>query len=272
VKFRIALIQMNSRGDKEDNLGRALAMVKEAGREGADLVCLPECFSYLGPQEDTPRHAEEIPGPTTERLAQVAREYGMYVHGGSIPETSGAEGTVYNTTAFLDRDGSLLETYRKIHLFDVDLGVASYRESKVTLPGDRLVTVTTKLGTIGLTICYDLRFPELYRSLALAGARLILVPAAFTLYTGKDHWEPLLRARAIENQVFIAAPAQFGASEPGNMTYGNSMVVDPWGVPVARCSEREQALMVTIDLDIVDEVRAKVPSWDHRVPAIYDLG
>jgi len=263
---------MNSRENKEDNLERALFMMEQAGRDGADLVCLPECFTYLGPQRDMPRHAEEIPGPTTERLAQVARKHRMYVHGGSIPEISGTGGMVYNTTVFLDRDGTLLGTYRKIHLFDVDLGVVSYRESDTTLPGNRLVTVTTGLGTIGLTICYDLRFPELYRSLALAGARLILVPAAFTLYTGKDHWEPLLRARAIENQVFVAAPAQLGTSEPGNITYGNSMVVDPWGVPVARCSEREQVLMATIDLDLIDEVRAKVPSWDHRVPAVYDLG
>ncbi len=176
----------------------------------------------------------------------------------------------YNTTAFLDRQGRLMDRYRKVHLFDADFGDTSYRESDITVPGDRLVTVHTDLGIIGLTICYDIRFPEIYRALALKGAQMILLPSAFTLYTGKDHWEPLLRARAIENQVFIAAPAQVGSYGHGKISYGNSMVVDPWGTPIARASEREEVVSVTIDLDMVADVRSRLPSWKHRVPGVYE--
>ena len=209
--LRVGVVQMNSRGDKAENLATAERLIAEAAARGAQVVALPEYVSYLGPRELHEANAEPIPGPTTERFAAAARRHGIYLLGGSILERSDVPGKYSNTSVLFAPNGTILATYRKIHLFDIDLsGNVTANESATILPGDRIVTAEIAGHRVGLTICYDLRFPELYRLLALEGAELVFVPAAFTLYTGKDHWHVLLRARAIENQCYVVAPAQIG--------------------------------------------------------------
>jgi len=268
--LRIGLVQMNSRSDKTANLAVAEQLVTEAAQQGAQLVALPEYVNFLGPRELHDANAEPIPGPTTERFAELARRLGIYLLGGSILERSEIPGKFYNTSVLYGPDGSILAIYRKIHLFDVDLtGNVTSNESATILPGDRIVTAEVAGHTVGLTICYDLRFPELYRLLALAGAELILVPAAFTLYTGKDHWHVLLRARAIENQCYIAAPAQIGPHDPGQQCYGHTLVADPWGTVIAEATNRVGVVVTTLDFAYLREVRQQLPSLANRRPEVY---
>ena len=268
--LRIGLVQMNSRSDKTANLAVAEQLVTEAVQQGAQLVALPEYVNFLGPRELHDANAEPIPGPTTERFAELARRLGIYLLGGSILERSEIPGKFYNTSVLYGPDGSILAIYRKIHLFDVDLtGNVTSNESATILPGDRIVTAEVAGHTVGLTICYDLRFPELYRLLALAGAELILVPAAFTLYTGKDHWHVLLRARAIENQCYIAAPAQIGPHDPGQQCYGHTLVADPWGTVIAEATNRVGVVVTTLDFGYLREVRQQLPSLANRRPEVY---
>lgn len=271
MTFKIAAVQMNSREDKRHNLATAMRLVAEAASAGADIVALPENFVFLGPQEQEIPSAEPIPGPSTEALAALAREHGIYLLAGSILECVPSEERVYNTSALFAPDGSEVARYRKIHLFDVEIpGRVQSLESATMLAGEEVVSVDTSFGKIGLSICYDLRFPELYRRLALLDARLVFSPAAFRLYTGKDHWELLVRARAVENGVYMVAPAQFGASPPDVHCYGNAMIVDPWGTVLARAGERETVITAEIDFDWQDEVRSSLPSLLHRKPAVYD--
>ncbi len=268
--LRIGLVQMNSRSDKAENLAVAEQLVTEAAQQGAKLVALPEYVNFLGPRELHDANAEPIPGPTTERFAALARRLGIYLLGGSILERSEIPGKFYNTSVLYGPDGSILAIYRKIHLFDVDLtGNVTSNESATILPGDRIVTAEVAGHTVGLTICYDLRFPELYRLLTLAGAELILVPAAFTLYTGKDHWHVLLRARAIENQCYIAAPAQIGPHDPGQQCYGHALVADPWGTVIAEATNRVGVVVTTLDFAYLREVRQQLPSLANRRPEVY---
>ena len=268
--LRIGLVQMNSRSDKTANLAVAEQLVTEAAQQGAQLVALPEYVNFLGPRELHDANAEPIPGPTTERFAELARRLGIYLLGGSILERSEIPGKFYNTSVLYGPDGSILAIYRKIHLFDVDLtGNVTSNESATILPGDRIVTAEVAGHTVGLTICYDLRFPELYRLLALAGAELILVPAAFTLYTGKDHWHVLLRARAIENQCYVAAPAQIGPHDPGQQCYGHTLVADPWGTVIAEATNRVGVVVTTLDFAYLREVRQQLPSLANRRPEVY---
>jgi len=268
--LRIGLVQMNSRSDKTANLAVAEQLVTEAVQQGAQLVALPEYVNFLGPRELHDANAEPIPGPTTERFAALARRLGIYLLGGSILERSEIPGKFYNTSVLYGPDGSILAIYRKIHLFDVDLtGNVTSNESATILPGDRIVTAEVAGHTVGLTICYDLRFPELYRLLALAGAELILVPAAFTLYTGKDHWHVLLRARAIENQCYVAAPAQIGPHDPGQQCYGHALVADPWGTVIAEAANRVGTVVTTLDFAYLREVRKQLPSLANRRPEVY---
>ncbi len=268
--LRIGLVQMNSRSDKAENLAVAEQLVTEAAQQGAELVALPEYVNFLGPRELHDANAEPIPGPTTERFAALARRLGIYLLGGSILERSEIPGKFYNTSVLFAPDGSILAIYRKIHLFDVDLtGNVTSNESATILPGDRIVTAEVAGHTVGLTICYDLRFPELYRLLALAGAELILVPAAFTLYTGKDHWHVLLRARAIENQCYVAAPAQIGPHDPGQQCYGHALVADPWGTVIAEATNRVGVVVTTLDFAYLREVRQQLPSLANRRPEVY---
>lgn len=269
MKLQLGVVQMNSGEDKSLNLDQALALIDEAVRKGANFVALPEYFNFLGRSELVPEYAETIPGPTTEALAAAARRHGIWLHGGSMPERIPAEKRHCNTTVVFDPNGNIVAKYQKIHLFDVEAGGTVYRESAAVAPGDAPVVFDTPWGRMGLAICYDLRFGELHRALALAGAKLIFQPAAFTLYTGKDHWEVLLRARAIENEVYVAAPAQIFKHPPGNACFGSAMIVDPWGTVLSRAPERIGAIVTEIDFAWLEEVREKIPVHKHRRPDVY---
>ena len=209
-KMVAAAIQMSSTPDKEENFGTAERLIREAAGAGAELVALPELWSCHGLERAYRENAEPIPGPTTEFLGGLARELGIYVLGGSILEGQPSDTKLHNTSTFFGPDGELSALYRKIHLFDVKAPDREYLESKTIKAGEEIVTAKAGVVMLGLSVCYDVRFPELYRLLALRGAEVMTVPAAFTLQTGKDHWELLLRARAVENQVFVIAPAQWG--------------------------------------------------------------
>jgi deaminated glutathione amidase len=268
--LRVAIVQMNSQDDKTANVSAAMAGIERAAREGARLVSLPEVWTYLGPSEGSAAAAETIPGPLTDQLAATARDLDLYLHAGSIYERVEGEARIYNTTVVFDPQGEIIGTYRKIHMFDVDLDEdTSYRESDTVAPGEDIVTVDVDGTTVGLAICYDLRFPELFRILTLRGADVIMLPAAFTLATGRDHWEPLIRARAIENQVFMVAAGQVGQHPPGRWCYGRSLIVDPWGVPVSQASDVPTVIGATLDLDQLQRVRRQVPSVANRMPDRY---
>jgi deaminated glutathione amidase len=264
-KFRAAAVQMLASEDKTANLLEAERWVRAAASQGAALVALPEVFLWRGAKREERQAAEPIPGPATERLAQVARELGVYLLGGSILEEIPGSEKAYNTSLLFDPSGTLLASYRKIHLFDVDLtdGVTA-RESDTRQCGELVVVAETELCPMGLSICYDLRFPELYRALAQGGAQLVFVPSAFTAYTGKSHWEPLLRARAIENQVFVIAPGQCGKNPKSFETYGHSMIIDPWGTVLAQLTDGPGLALADIDLDYLDKVRLELPALTHR--------
>lgn len=265
--MRVALCQMRAGEDVEENLVEAEGLLAASADAGADLASLPEVFTYRGPSRRHTEVAETVPGPTTERLAAAARRHRMWVLGGSIVESS--EGRVYNTSLLFDRSGEQVARYRKIHLFDVDLpGVAAVRESDTYAPGEEIVTTETEFGRVGLSICYDLRFPELYRSMMARGARVLFVPANFQHTTGSAHWEVLVRARAIENQSFVVAPAQWGVwGDPskGRRGFGNSLAVDPWGRVIARGPEEgTEAILADLDLGELRRVRAALPAIQHR--------
>ncbi len=268
--LRVAAVQLNSGPDKLANIERALALIDRAAAQGARLVALPEVWTYLGPDAGNREHAEPIPGPTFDRLADRARRHGIVLHAGSVHEVRSGDPRLLNTTAVIGPDGDLLARYSKIHMFDVVLdGVASYEESATVSPGDEIVTLDIDGITIGLAICYDLRFPELFRILALRGAELIVLPAAFTMTTGKDHWEILIRARAIENGVYMVAPAQVGEHPPGNWSYGRSLIVDPWGTVLATAPDTETVITADLDSAYLRKVRRQVPSLANRMPDRY---
>lgn len=269
-ELQVAIVQMNSGDDKATNVSAAIAGIERAAAQGARLVSLPEVWTYLGPDEGNAAAAETIPGPLTDQLGALARDHDIWLHAGSVYERVEGEDRLYNTTVVFNPQGEIAATYRKIHMFDVDLEEAtSYRESATIAPGDEIVTVDIDGVTVGLTICYDLRFPELFRILALSGADVIMLPAAFTLATGRDHWEPLIRARAIENQVFMVAAGQVGKHPPAHWCYGRSMIVDPWGVVVAQASDAPSVISTTLDLDQLGRVRRQVPSVANRMPERY---
>jgi predicted amidohydrolase len=261
----VAAVQMNSGADKARNLDAAARWITQAAGLGAKLVGVPENFSWMGPESERPSAAEALEGPTLSRMASLARELSITLLAGSILESGAPGGRLYNTSALFGPDGTRLAVYRKIHLFDVDVGDgATYRESAAVAPGSDVVAADTPVGTIGLSVCYDLRFPELYRALAARGATLITVPSAFTLMTGKDHWEVLLRARAIENQCYVLAPAQHGRHSERRVTYGHAMLVDPWGLVVARVSDGEGLALGALNMDLLADIRRKLPALSHR--------
>ena len=265
MKFVAAAVQMVASDDKAANLAEAARWVRQAAAQGGRVVALPEVFIWRGNKKLEREFAEPIPGPTSTALGELARELGIFLLGASILESIPASAKAYNTSLLFDPSGNLLASYRKIHLFDVDLanGV-SLRESDTREYGDGVVVADTELCKAGLSVCYDLRFPELYRDLAKRGAELIFVPSAFTAYTGQAHWEPLLRARAIENQVYIIAPDQFGKSAKSFETHGHSMIVDPWGKILAELSDGPGVITAEIDLDYLAKVRAELPALHHR--------
>ncbi len=260
IEIKIAVIQINASSDKEGNITKALSLIEQAVYEKPYLVALPEYFSYMGPENTRYDQSEPIPGPTTGRLARVAKKHQIYLLGGSILERSSHRGHCYNTSVLFSPEGKIIAAYRKIYLFDIITpgGVLS-RESETIIPGNKKVVVDTPQGKWGLTTCFDLRFPMLYRELTLKGAWLIFVPSAFSLHTGKDHWEVLLRARAIENRVYIVAPGQIGHHPPNFRTYGNSMIVDPWGTVLARAAEEEGVIWATLSPKYLDRIRSKMP-------------
>jgi predicted amidohydrolase len=264
--FLAAAIQMKSSPNKEANVAEASARIGEAAASGAQLVVLPEVFAWRGPHERERFEAESIPGPTTEAMSGLAKRLKIHLIAGSLLESRPGAELPFNTTTLWGPDGSLLATYRKIHLFDVDLpGRVTIRESSLRSPGSEVVCVATGLGRIGLAVCYDLRFPELFRSLAGAGAEIVAMPSAFTRPTGLAHWETLVRARAIENQCFFVAPNQYGAGSQGFHDYGNSLVVDPWGEILARGGDDEAAIVsATLDASVLERVRRELPCLTHR--------
>jgi len=269
-ELAVAIVQMNSQDDVAANIAGAVAGIRKAAAGGARLVSLPEVWTYLGPDEGNVGAAQSIPGPLTDQLGALARDLGIWLHAGSILERVEGEDRLANTTVVFDPQGQVAASYRKIHMFDVDLEEAtSYRESATIAPGEEIVTVDIDGVTVGLAICYDLRFPELFRILTLRGADIIMLPAAFTLATGRDHWEPLIRARAIENQVFMVAAAQVGKHPPGNWCYGRSLIVDPWGIVVAQAPDAPTVVAATLDLDQLARARRQVPSVANRMPDRY---
>jgi predicted amidohydrolase len=261
----LAAAQMTSGADKARNLEMAERLIRKAARSGARLIGLPENFSWMGPEDHRKENAEALDGPTLTAMAALARELGVTLLAGSVLEAGAPGGRLYNTSVLLGPDGSRLGVYRKIHLFDVEVGDGqTYRESAAVAPGDQVVVAEAPVGQVGLSVCYDLRFPELYRALAAKGAVLLTVPAAFTLATGKDHWEVLLRARAIENQAYVLAPAQQGRHVKDRQTWGHAMLVDPWGLVTARASEGEGLAMGEFDPDLLARIRRTLPALQHR--------
>lgn len=265
TKFLAAAVQMLTSSDKKANCEEAEGWLRKARAEGAKLVALPEVFNWRGAVEEQKNFAEPIPGPTSDLMARLARELEIHLLAGSILETVPGDHKVFNTSLLFDPRGNLLAQYRKIHLFDVDLaGGVAILESDTRRSGRDIVAVETELGSVGLSVCYDLRFPELYRRLVDGGARMIFVPSAFTALTGEAHWEPLLRSRAIENQVYIIAPDQAGRNPKSMPTYGHSMIVDPWGKILARATDETGVILAEIDLDYLARVRRELPALSHR--------
>ena len=262
-----AVIQLSSQDDVDKNLGRARELVRQARDAGAELVVLPENFAIMGEEEEKRALAESLEndGKISSFCASLAKEHGLFLVAGGMPEKSDDRERPFNTSALFGPAGELVARYRKIHLFDVDVpGGQSYRESRSTEGGGVPVVTEVRGIPLGMTVCYDLRFPELYRRLAELGARVVTVPAAFTLMTGKDHWHVLLRARAIENQMFVLAPAQTGKHPKGRQTYGKSLIVDPWGDVLCQAGEGEGFAIARLDFAAQDRVRAALPCLTHR--------
>jgi predicted amidohydrolase len=268
--MRAAAIQLNSGNDKASNLARADALVASAAAAGADLVALPEKWNLLATGDELAVGAERLEdGPSISAARGWARSHGVNILAGSIGEAAEADERIFNTSCLIDRSGEVIATYRKIHMFDVEVGGVRYEESAREQPGEEIVSADVDGVEVGLTICYDLRFCELYRILAVAGARIFTIPSAFTLATGRDHWDVLLRARAIENAAFVVAPNQFGETPPHYSSYGRSAIVDPWGVVLAQAGDEECFITADLDLDAQDRVRESLPALANRRPEAY---
>ena len=265
MTYVAAVVQLTSTEDSAASLNRALSAIDEAADAGATLIALPENVPFMGPEGEKRRLAEPLTGPTFAALADRAKARQVYLLAGTVPERSADPARPYNTSVLFGPDGSPHAVYRKLHLFDVALGPgATHTESAATMPGDEAVLAETPLGPWGLSICYDLRFPGLYRALRREGAELIFIPSAFTVPTGRDHWRVLLQARAIENQCYIVAPAQVGQNSATRQTYGRSMIVDPWGTVLCTCPDRPSFALATIHPEQVTSLRRKLPCLDHE--------
>jgi len=265
--FLAAAVQLNCTSDSARNLATAEALIRRAAGYGCKLVVTPENTNYLGPHHDKVRLAEGLDGPTLTGLSELADELGIHLLIGSVNERSSDPNRCYNTSVLFAPDGRRIASYRKIHLFDVDVSdEVRFLESDTTVAGDHPVVASTPLAAIGMSICYDLRFPELYRALVDRGANLLTVPSAFTLHTGKDHWDVLLRARAIETQCWVIAPGQIGHHDDGGLrnSWGHSMIIDPWGQIVAMAPDGEGLAIAEIDLGRVEKFRTGMPVSQHR--------
>jgi len=260
----VAVCQLNARDDRAANLAAARDLLGRAARAGAELAVLPEYVDYLGPGAGLPK-PEPVDGEFAAFFAAAARELGLWVHAGSFHEAGPDDDRTYNTSLVFNPGGELAAIYRKIHLYDVEIpGRVSYHESRSVAPGTELVVTGIAGVPTGLSICYDLRFPELYRQLAIAGAKLVVVPAAFMMHTGRDHWEVLLRARAIENQCYVVAAGQIGDHDPGRTCFGRSMIIDPWGTVIAQAPDTTGIVTAEIDLERLEEIRTTLPSLANR--------
>jgi deaminated glutathione amidase len=269
-RIRVACVQMTSRNDKAANLESAERLVAHAASTGADLVVLPEKWNAIGDVEVLHAAAEPLDGgESVAAMAEWSRRHGVTLVGGSITERREGREKLSNTSLVFDVDGAIVATYRKIHLFDVEVGGVTYRESEAEEPGEEPVVARLEDWGVGLSVCYDIRFPELYRILALGGAELVTVPAHFTTPTGKDHWHVLMRARAIENQCYVAAAAQVGETLPGKPAYGRSLIADPWGVVVAQAPDEPTVITAELDRAHLEDIRAKLPSLANRQPNAY---
>ncbi|HEU4449388.1 MAG TPA: carbon-nitrogen hydrolase family protein [Gaiellaceae bacterium] len=269
-RLRVACVQISSSAAKAENLERMEGLVARAAATGADLVLLPEKWNGLGGPDTLREVAEPLAGgESVEAMSGWARTHGITLVGGSIAERREGREKLSNTCVVFDGDGEIVAVYRKIHMFDVEVGGHVYRESESEEPGEGPVGCEAEGWALGLTVCYDLRFPELYRILAVEGAELVTVPAAFTLYTGKDHWELLLRARAVENQCYVAAANQWGVHAEGKASYGRSMIVDPWGVVLAQAPDSDAVVSAELDRAHLERVRRAIPSLANRQPAAY---
>jgi deaminated glutathione amidase len=266
--LRAAAVQLNSNGDKGRNLEAAERLVRAAAADGAVLVALPEKWNLLAEGAELLAGAETLDGPSLTAARGWARELGTHLLAGSIAEQGLGEKS-FNTSVLIGPDGEDLATYRKIHMFDVDAGGVSYRESAHEEPGGEIVTGSLDEVTIGLSVCYDLRYPELFRILALRGARILALPSAFTAATGRDHWDVLLRARAIENQAFVLAPNQVGEAPPHFHSYGHSAIVDPWGAVLASAADGECFIAADLDFAALERTREELPSLANRRPQAY---
>ena len=268
--MRAAAVQLNSTDDKARNLDAADRLTRAAAADGATLVVLPEKWNVIGSADDLRAGAEPLDGPAVQWARDAARELHIDLIAGSIAERVPDRDKLANTSLHIGPDGEVRATYRKIHMFDVEVDGTVYRESETEDPGDEIVTSETAGGVeLGLSVCYDLRFPELYRILAVRGARIIVIPAAFTLATTREHWETLVRARAIENQAFVVAANQYGLHPPGNRSGGRSMIVDPWGVVLAQAPDRETYVIADLDLERQTQIRRDLPSLANRRPSAY---
>jgi predicted amidohydrolase len=279
TSFRVAAVQMTSGEDPARNLRAAVSLVEQAAAGGAQLVALPEMFLCYGRPSKILEAAQPIPGPASETLCDLARRLKITLVAGSFCERTGQPNTHaaqpntapaepergFNTSLLISPDGEIIATYRKRHLFDLEIpGEVKSRESSWLIAGDAFCITDTPCGRIGQAICYDLRFPEMFRALVDAGATIVCIPSAFTAATGRDHWEVLLRARAIENQLYVIAPNQFGPHAPGMTSYGHSMIIDPWGKVLATSTEGEGLIFSEVDLSRVQAIRERLPALSHR--------
>ncbi|HEV7585040.1 MAG TPA: carbon-nitrogen hydrolase family protein [Solirubrobacteraceae bacterium] len=268
--MRVAAVQLSSTADPAANLAVADRLTRAAAADGASLIVLPEKWTAIGSDEQSRAAAEPLDGPSLGWARTTAAELGVDLVAGSILERIEGHERLANTSVHIDPSGEIRAAYRKLHMFDVEVGGRAYRESELEEPGDEIVTSETAAGVeLGLSICYDLRFPELYRILAVRGARILTVPAAFTLATTRDHWETLLRARAIENQAFVIAANQVGAHPAGQHSGGRSMIVDPWGVVLAQAQDGEGHIVADLDLARQEEIRTSLPALANRRPEVY---
>ncbi|MEV6488292.1 carbon-nitrogen hydrolase family protein [Actinoplanes sp. NPDC051633] len=262
--MRVSVCQLNARDDRDHNLRVARELLSRAADDGAEFAMLPEYVDYLGRSAGMPK-PEPLDGEFASFFAEAAREFGIWVHAGSFHERGPDDERTYNTSLVFNPAGERIAAYRKIHLYDVEIpGRVSYQESRSVAAGEDVVVADVAGVPVGLSICYDLRFPELYRRLADDGARVVAVPAAFMMHTGRDHWEVLLRARAIENQCYVVAAGQIGDHEPDRTCFGRSMVIDPWGTVVAQAPDVVGVVTTEIDLERVEKIRTEVPSLANR--------
>jgi deaminated glutathione amidase len=268
--LRVAAVQLNSTADQAANMAVADRLTRAAAADGASLIVLPEKWTAIGSDEQLRAAAESLSGPAIEWARATARELGVDLVAGSILERRSGQQQLANASVHVDPQGEVKAIYRKLHMFDVEIAGRSYRESDVEEPGQEIVLSETAGGVqLGLSICYDLRFPELFRILAVRGARILALPSAFTLATTRDHWEVLVRARAIENQTFVIAANQVGPHPGGHRSGGRSMIVDPWGVVLAQAPDGPHHILAELDLEHQLQIRAQMPVLSNRRPDAY---